>query len=132
MKTAVPKVLQNYSFDGLNRFTGGIRARKCCCYASDFLGADYTEPRQIEQPIQHTLEIFKTLGIPAEKHFYSVYRYTSDQQLFKDWRVSQLACAYMLLNGDPTDPHTIAKQQNKMIDDLLDFLNTTGKVHARQ
>jgi len=131
MKTAVPKISHTYSFDGLTRFSDGILTRKCCCYASDFLGADHTNPRQIEQPIQHTLEIFKTLGIPAEQHFYIVYRYTSDQQLFKDWRVSQLACAYMLLHGDPTDPQIIAKQQNKIIDDLLDFLNTTGKALAR-
>lgn len=120
---AQPLMLQNqYPLDGLKRFLELLTIRKCTYYASDFLGAEIGNPSEIEEPVQRTLEVFKTLEVPTEEHFYMVYR-SGSGSIYKDWKISGLACVYMLMNGDPTDLRAVARQQSELIDQMLQHIH---------
>jgi hypothetical protein len=114
-------IYDDYQSEAITDFLDLLRARKCIYYASEFLGVDNENLSEVEDSVQHTLQIFKTLDVPAEEHFYSVFRYKPGY-MFKDWKLSELACAYMLVNGDPSDIKTVAKQQNELIKQILSYI----------
>lgn len=116
-------IYEEYKFEGLDRFRSNLRLRKCLYYASDFLKVSDQNLAMVETPVLHTLEVFKTLDLPTEEHFYQVFRCAPNHNVYKDWRVSELACAYMLVNGDPTDLKTIAVQQTALIDQILQHIH---------
>lgn len=123
MNNLPPIIYEEYKFEGLDRFRSNLRLRKCFYYASDFLKVSNENLAMVETPVLHTLEVFKTLDLPTEEHFYQVFRCAPNNYVYKDWRVSELACAYMLVNGDPTDLKTIAVQQTALIDQILQHIH---------
>lgn len=122
MKNVSPIVYDEYQFNGIKKFQDGIAIRKCVYYASDFLKTEDENLSEVEKSVQRTLEIFRTLNIPAEEHFYAVYRCRSDF-IYKDWKLSELACVYMLVEGDPTDLRDVARQQTELIDQMLQHIH---------
>ncbi len=123
MDNLLPIIHKEYKFEGLDDCLNSLPFRKCIFYASDFLKATEENLDMIETSVLHTMEIFKTLNIPTEEHFYLVFRSTPNDIVYKDWKVSELACAYMLVNGDPTDLKTIAVQQTALIDHMLQHIH---------
>lgn len=120
MESNLPTLNNSSTSEEIRRFSKIVIESNCHHYASDFLGADKEENMNaIEAVIQHTLEIFRTLHLSTETHFYSVYRCTPQNLIFKDWKISELACAYMMVKGDPSDLGDIAKQQSVIINEML-------------
>ena len=109
-----------YHFSVIKNFSDLIRTRKCVYYASDFLQLDvHKHSAEVEDSVQRTLEVFKTLDVSTEEHFFVVYRCDSNI-VYKDWRLSELACLYMMVDGDPTDLQSLAHQQTELIDQILE------------
>lgn len=122
MSELSPLIYDRFQFPEISRFLDLLTTRKCRYYASDFLNQKEREITEIEHSVQRTLEIFKTLDVPTDEHFYVVYRYDGDTVL-KDWRISELACVYMLVTGDPTDLKALAHQQTELIDQMLQHIH---------
>ncbi len=107
----------------MQRFMQIVMESECRYYASDLFGYPNEQDLDaLDGRIQHTLELFQTLHISTENHFQLVLRGNAQQQVFKDWKISDLACVYMLINGDPEDTQAIAEQQHTIIDGLLHHL----------
>lgn len=98
---------EKYKFEGLDRFLSNLEVRKCIYYASDFL-TDTNEDKAVEVSVLHTIEVFKTLDLATEEHFYQVFRCTPDSIVYKDWKISELACLYTFVNGDRRDLKSVA------------------------
>lgn len=120
MESNLP-IFNNYlTSEEIRRFPKIVMDNNCQYYASDFLGVDKVENLYVvEKLIRHTFKIFQTLHLPTDGHIYSVYRCTPQYHVFKDWKISELACAYMLVKGDPSDLRDIAKQQSVYINEML-------------
>jgi len=111
----------------MQRFLQIVMERECRYYASDlFEYPDEQDFDALDGRIQHTLEVFQTLHLSTENHFQLVLRGNGHHQVFKDWRISELACFYMMINGDPTDTQIIAEQQHIIIDGLLNYLRRSA------
>lgn len=124
MKNRPPIAYQQYQFREITHFLDILTTRKCVYYATDFLQANTNingQLSEVEELVQHTLQVFKTLDIPTDKHFYAVYR-SGPRYVFKDWRLSELACVYLWVNGDPNDFKTLARQQTELIDQMLQHI----------
>lgn len=111
-----------FNFYGVKHFIDTIIRRKCIYYASDFLHSDEDSFNEIEPSVKQTMEVFRTLQIPLEEHFYLVFR-GNPNYLYKDWKISELACVYMLMNGDPTDIKNLAQQQTSLINQMLQHMH---------
>ncbi|WP_138429849.1 hypothetical protein [Fodinibius saliphilus] len=114
-----PVLFDYFQFKDLQYFLENLTKKKCVYYASEVIGANDENLDKVEPLVQHTLEVFKTLNISTDEHFYLIFRY-KDGNLFKDWKISELASIYMLFSGDPTSLETVAQQQNQLIDLLLE------------
>jgi hypothetical protein len=121
MKNRLPIIYEVYRFEGITQFLEALRIQKCRYYASDLLQADDDQLTIIENSVHRTMEIFKILHQQIESHFYKVYR-GSPGYVFKDWKLSELACIYMLMNGDPQDLRNLAQQQTILIDQMLQHI----------
>lgn len=111
-----------YTSKEIENFLENIKARKCIYYASDVLNLRDQDLANLEMYVYHAIEIFRTLDIPADNHFYSIFRYNRSF-IYKDWRLSKLACIYLPMMGDPTDISLIAQQQTYLIDRMLHFIH---------
>ncbi len=114
------------SSSGLNDFSHNAKVRKCIYYASDVLKKSGKASKKMETVIQHTIHVFNTLELNADEHFYCIYRCDPNHSnnLYRDWKLSELACIYLSLKGDPTDLKTIAQQQTNLIDGMLNYMHT--------
>lgn len=127
----VPHIIyEEYRFKVINRFLDILRIRKCTHYASDFLQADEDELDKVPNSVNRTIEVFKTLQLPIEDHFYRVYRNSHDV-IYEDWKLSELACIYMFMNGGPTDVSNLAQQQNSLIDQMLQHIHPYQIAHKK-
>lgn len=115
-------VSDSYTSKAIENFLEHIKARKCIYYASDVLNLRDQDLGDLERYVYHAIEVFRTLDIPVDYHFYSIFRY-NENFLFKDWKLSKLACIYLPLMGDPTDISLIAQQQTYLIDQMLHFIH---------
>lgn len=107
----------------MQRFLQIIEERDCRYYASDFFpGSSDQNIHAIDECVQHAFEVFKKLHIPTENHFQMVLRVTVQRDVFMDWKISEMACLYMFMNGDPEDLQAIAEQQHLLIRKLLQYL----------
>lgn len=98
----------------LETFLQNLKEARCSYYASDLLMAAGANHLKMEKIISHTAQILCSLQISLDDHICQVYRGASNT-LFKDWKLSSLACMYMLFEGDPTDMYAIARQQNALL-----------------
>lgn len=115
----LPAVYNEFWFDGISEFNETLITQKCHVYASDLLRADSPEMLlSIDGSVQHAMDIFSALHQKIDSHFFKVYR-GDDEYIFKDWKLSELACLYVLMDCDPKDLSYIAHQQNTLIDQLL-------------
>lgn len=121
MKNSLPIIYDNYRFEGIARFLEALRIQKCRYYASDLLQADDDDLIIIENSVHRTMEVFKILQQQIENHFYKVYRGNPDY-VFKDWKLSELACIYLMMNGDPKDLRNLVQQQTRLIDQMLQYV----------
>ncbi|HYW35753.1 MAG TPA: hypothetical protein VE868_10135 [Balneolaceae bacterium] len=105
----------------IDNFLQSLRDSRCIFYASDILNiideGNFNQ-KDIQQATDRLLQVFNTLHISSENHVYEVFRSTPGYT-YKDWKLSRLACLYLLLKGDPTDLSTIAQQQNTLLDHIL-------------
>lgn len=119
MEKSTPILYDRFQFKGIRQFLNLLGIRKCRYYASDFLEAKSNRDLiKIEDSVQRTIQVFNTLELPSDQHFYIVYRSGPDF-IYKDWKLSELACVYMMVNGDPTDLRSLAHQQTELIDQML-------------
>lgn len=115
----LPTTYDDYRFDGIYRFQEALQNLNCQYYASDLLQfVDSEELIMIEASVHRAIEIFKTLHQQTENHFSKVYR-GSLNGTFKDWKLSELACLYMLMDGNPKDLDSLVYQQTTLIDQML-------------
>lgn len=128
MENSLHIVYDEYRFEGIAQFLDTLLIHKCTYYASDFLQADQAEVSVIENSVQRTMEIFKTLNLPIEEHFYRIYR-GSPGYMYQDWKLSGLGCMYMLMNGDPTDLRNLAQQQTTLINQMLQHIHPYQIAH---
>lgn len=114
------------SSSAIEDFSHNAKVRKCTFYASDIIKSSGNDPKHLESVIQHTIHVFNTLEMNADEHFYSIYRCdpNNSNRIYKDWKLSKLACIYLSLKGDPTDLKTIAQQQTDLIDGMLNYMHT--------
>ncbi len=110
--------------DQIKRFLQSVEESRCHYYASDFLDTpDEDHLEAIEERVQHIFDVFQTLQVPTENHCYSVFRCSPESVVYKDWKISDLACAYMFLNGDLTDVRVIAEQQSRLLNQILNAIH---------
>ena len=111
----------NYYSQAIDEFLQSLRYSKCPYYASEILNFDVKDSSGIEirRAADRVFQVFNTLNISPEKHMYEVYRATSNYA-YKDWKLSRLACLYLMIEGDPTDLNTIAQQQNTLLSQMMD------------
>ena len=128
MKKSLHIIYDKYRSKEITRFLDSLHILRCSYYASDFLQADEDELEMVAISVQRTMEIFKTLNLPIEDHFYRVYR-SKRNFVYRDWRLSELACIYMLMNGDPTDISNLAQQQTTLIDQMLQHIHPQQIAH---
>lgn len=121
MNMALPTILNEFHSEGLENFETQLAMRNCKYYASDFLKNNQSNSSGIDKPVQRTLQIFHTLNMPADEHFYLVFR-CDGKDVYKDWLLSKLACIYLLFSGDPGNLESIAQQQSDAIATILDHL----------
>jgi len=115
----LPTTYNDYRFDGISQFQEMLQNLNCRYYASDLLQfVDSEELKMIEVSVHRAIEIFKTLHHETDNHFLKVYRGSSNGT-FKDWKLSELACLYMLMDGDPRDLDSLVHQQTTLIDQML-------------
>ena len=122
MEELQPIIHDQFQFNQISRFLDLIAIQKCVYYASDVLKAEEDQWSEVEHAVQRTLEVFRTLDVSADEHFYVVYRAGLDS-LYKDWRLSNLACLYLMVNGDPTDLRSLAHQQTELIGQMLEHIH---------
>ncbi|WP_073060002.1 hypothetical protein [Fodinibius roseus] len=129
MEKNLPIQNKNFTSEEIRRFSNIVMENNCHYYASDFLGVNKEKNlNAVEELIQHALAIFHTLHISTDGHFYAVYRCTPQNLIFKDWKISELACAYMLVKGNPSDLRGIAKQQSVFINEMLRHMKSLRAV----
>lgn len=104
----------------IETFLKNVKEMKCIYYASDLLSIDSVD---LEKVIVHTEQILTTLDISTDDHIRPVFR-GSEQSLYKDWKLSKLACMYLLFNGDPTNLASLAHQQTELINQMLGHIHT--------
>ncbi len=130
MESNLPVFYNNFTSDEIRRFSKIVVENNCHYYASDFLSADKEKNlNAVEGVIQHTLQIFLTLKVPTDGHFHLVYRCTPQNGIFKDWKISKMACTYMLVKGDPYDLEDIATQQSVVINEMLRYVQSLSVNH---
>ncbi|WP_142714200.1 hypothetical protein [Fodinibius sediminis] len=117
----MPSVLHEYNFKSIEEFLDAVTHQKCSYYASHFLAVEEGELAQVDDSVQHSLQIFKTLDLSTEEHFFPVYRGGPDY-VYKDWKLSPLARVLMLVDGDPTNVREIARKQTELIDRMLNHM----------
>jgi hypothetical protein len=122
MEGLQPILHNQFQFNQINRFLDHLVIRKCVYYASDVLNAEQDQWKEVEHAVQRTLEVFRTLAVSADEHFYTVYR-VGPGLVYKDWRLSELACLYLMVDGDPTDLKSLAHQQTALIDQMLEHIH---------
>lgn len=106
-------------------FLQSIEESTCHYYASDFFDIpDEESLGTIEERIQHMFEVFQTLQVSTENHCYLVFRCTPESVLYKDWKISELACAYMFMDGDLADVRVIAEQQSQLLNQILNAMHS--------
>lgn len=113
-----PTVLNKYNFNSIEEFREAIQFQKCIYYASDFLNYGLEDLASMEDTVQHSLQIFSTLDLPAAEHFHPIYRGGTDY-IYKDWKLSPLARVYMFVEGDPDNLKDVARKQSELINQLL-------------
>lgn len=118
----LPQTLREYSSPSIHRFLTNIQHRQCIYYVGDLFGLQASEAETIEQQVQRTMQVFRTLSIPTDEHFCPVFRNGSGFT-FRDWKISELAFMYMLFNGDPSNLQTVARQQTELINSMLHLLH---------
>ncbi|MFH5832682.1 hypothetical protein ACG2F4_15005 [Halalkalibaculum sp. DA3122] len=128
MKKSLHILYDEYRSKEIMRFLDILRIRKCSYYASDLLQVEDDKAKIVENSVQRTIEIFKTLNLPIGDHFYRIYRGNPDY-IYKDWKLSELACIYMMMNGDPTDLSNLARQQTNLIDQMLQYMHPYQIAH---
>lgn len=126
MSDRLSLISDTYKSSSIDQFSDNVKLRKCTYYASDVLKNSSKEPENVESLIQNTIHVFNTLELNAEEHFYSVFRCDPHKpnRLYKDWKLSELACVYLSLNCDPSDLKAIARQQTDLIDGMLNYIHT--------
>lgn len=113
----------------IKRFLQSIEESTCYYYASDFLEIqDDKNMGNVENRVHQMFEVFQTLKIPTENHCYLVFRCTHESVVYKDWKISELACAYMFMHGDLSDVRVIAKQQSRLLEQILNMKHTKKTV----
>ena len=118
LKLPIKKELYENHSEQIETFIKNVRTIHCSYYASDLLDINEKTGPNFEEVIAHTVRILASLQISTDEHIQPVYRGDS-KALFKDWKVSKLACIYMLFDGDPDDFEVIARQQNRVIDQMV-------------
>jgi hypothetical protein len=69
----------------------------------------YTHLNQLEEAIRRAMAACRAQGLPLEEHFKPVYC-SMEHDLQRDWRLSSLAYALVLLNSDPAHPEVARLQ----------------------
>lgn len=125
MSNELAVISGEYDSSAINDFSHNAKVQKCTFYASDVLNSSGRDAENLESVIQHTINVFSTLELNADEHFYCVFRCDphNSNNLYRDWKLSELACIYLSLSGDPTDLKAIARQQTDLIDVMLDFMH---------
>lgn len=83
---------------------------RCKFYASDLMNAlDYDDLEMLGKVICTAERACIALNIPIKHNFKVVYR-CDDNGIYRDWKLSYLACYLITINGDPINP-SIAKAQ---------------------
>lgn len=123
-QTNLPVADSEVTSGQIKRFLEVIEESTCQYYASDFLDLlDDESLGIIEERIHHMFEVFQTLEVSTENHCYLVFRCTPKSVVYKDWKISELACAYMFMNGDLTDVRVIAEQQSRLLNRILNTMH---------
>jgi len=105
-----------------------IQREKCIYYASEILkDHDYENEISINIAVRRARAICRTLNIPINENFYSIYR-SIGATTYVDWKLSPFAAYLTLLNGDPTST-SVASFQRRLYDQqltALEFMRETS------
>lgn len=99
-------------------FLEGVQDQKLKYTASELqemLG--YVELKQLEDAVRRAMAVFRAQHLPIEEHFKAVYC-NIEHDLQRDWRLSPLAYALVLLNADPAHPE-VARLQLRLLSQSL-------------
>lgn len=91
----------------LNRFAEMVPMHFYASELAEKLGC--TSADQLNGALNRTFNICETLGISVRLHFRKVYLY-QDGQIYPDWKLSNLACYLLMINGNPCSPHVAEAQ----------------------
>lgn len=100
--------------DQIVDFILAFRETRCKQYATDVLSClDEAEVLNVEASIQRAMSVLATLHLPVQEHFIPIYR-EREGRAFKDWKLSNMACVYTVLNANPNKPQ-VAEFQAKLV-----------------
>jgi hypothetical protein len=81
-----------------------------CYYASDvFDELRRTKQTTLEEALEKASKVLRVAQIPVQDHIRVIFR-DQNHQIFRDWKISALACHLMKLNGD-LENELVAKYQ---------------------
>lgn len=99
-------------------FLEGVQDQKLTYTASelqDMLG--YRQLKQLDEAVRRAMAVCRAQHLPLEEHFKPVYC-SMEHDLQRDWRLSPLAYALVLLNADPAHPE-VARLQLRLLKQSL-------------
>jgi hypothetical protein len=86
-------------------------------YASELIDKFNFTEQEFSTALQHASNTLKTAGIPIGNHMRKIYKIQNGISTY-DFKLSPLAFALILLNGNTTTPN-VAKLQIELINKLL-------------
>lgn len=121
-------IYNQHRYPFLDGIMENIQREKCIYYASEILkDYDYENEISINIAVRRARAICRTLNIPINENFYSIYR-SIGATTYVDWKLSPFAAYLTLLNGDPTST-SVASFQRRLYDQqltALEFMRETS------
>ncbi|HCQ29586.1 MAG TPA: hypothetical protein DIU39_04820 [Flavobacteriales bacterium] len=116
MEALIQYILYNNS--ALAEFNDAFYHSKMTHYASELIEEfDFSE-EEFLQALNKASNTFKTLDIPVQNHIRKIYKIENGISYY-DFKLSPLAYALILVNGDTHNPN-VAKLQIELINKILD------------
>jgi hypothetical protein len=93
--------IQTYSYQN---FEDAVSFYECKYYGSDLMEAlEYRDMELFEQLIIKAIQVCHQFQIPVHHHFRTIFK-CGKEGLYKDIKLSRLACYFITINADPAYP----------------------------
>lgn len=119
-EVTVTSIASNASLDA---FRNAIEDMRFLFKASKLYDTGMANSEEVIRAVEHAMKVCIISEIPVQQHFKAIYVANNQQKIMKDWMLSRLGFALVMLNGDPENP-TVGKLQIELVRSYL-----KGKKH---